>query len=275
MSETYTTVAGEKITYDAPEAPIMSFLLEVMHTAADPKVSTMALYDLVHGVRNPILRQGVVPGRGIVTDEAYDDPVYRIMLDQIALKRIARGDADTSTEGAKIFNLSVSEAAEIIGISPQGVRNSLSRGSWPYVRKDGRMMMAIEDAERWRDKHQNRGAGGSKTPGQAEAAPSGALQVRLGNVKGLSFFVKNAAPDLANKRADGRHVHCGEIPEGWQRIAVKRAEGKKSTMFVLEPGPEEAEIEWKGFYVRGRFTITQKINNAREISAAWKAFEPA
>lgn len=275
MKETYVTVTNEKIVYEAPKKVIYDFLLRVMMAGADPKVSTLALYDLIHGAGNPILRQGVVPGRGLVDQSVLNDPVYRIMLDQLALKRIARGEMDAPGPPPEAYTLSVAEAAEIIGISPQGVRNSLARGAWRQVMNGGRLMLHPDDVEQWRRKHEARGGAAGTDNKLEQGESSGAdLLVRLGSIKGASFSVKHPAADLLDKRADGPRVWCGRIPAGWQQIAVKSSGGGRARVFVIEPGPEEREIEWKGFYLRGQFSVAEKVNDGAKASQRWKALEP-
>jgi hypothetical protein len=45
-----------------------------------------------------------------------------------------------------------------------------------------------------------------------------------------------------------------------------------STWFVLEPADEENEVRHGDFYVKGKFRVAKKLNNARIASEAWKAW---
>lgn len=100
------------------------------------------------------------------------------------------------------------------------------------------------------------------------------LEVRMGSKEGVSFRLK-AVRQLVDSTKEGS-VRTGVLSEGWQQIAVMAGKGDEARMFVLEPAPGEDEtLGFKGFYVRGPFKITEKINNQRKAYERWKAFEPS
>lgn len=110
---------------------------------------------------------------------------------------------------------------------------------------------------------------------EAEPYP---LRFRSGSAQGVSFGVKGPGigetdPNLPSEAAMVR----------WRRVAVRTGRAGATPddawtyrLFVLEldEGAQEQRIEFHGFYVRGKFRIVQKENNARRALDAWKAFVP-
>lgn len=91
------------------------------------------------------------------------------------------------------------------------------------------------------------------------------------------MHVKHAAGELDDRVSAGpRSVVSGVVRAGWRRLAVLTVDAPKQRLFVLEPAAEEASppLTCGPFYVRGRYRITDRINNPREAREAWKAFTP-
>lgn len=98
------------------------------------------------------------------------------------------------------------------------------------------------------------------------------LQVRVGHGKGRLFRLKRVGDLCEVVRADGNHVDG--VLRVWQRVAVLSGI-ERARYFVLEPAPEgePQEIAFDGGYVRGRFTIVEKVNNPKRAREAFRAFE--
>jgi hypothetical protein len=103
----------------------------------------------------------------------------------------------------------------------------------------------------------------------------GPLKVRLGsaiypgNDPGKQFRVKRREGDvLVNDRAntwEGTLTH-------WRRIGVLAGTKDQARFFVLEPGQNDDELRFADFFVRGKFRIVEKINNAQQARRAYSVF---
>jgi hypothetical protein len=54
----------------------------------------------------------------------------------------------------------------------------------------------------------------------------------------------------------------GTIPAGWERLAILTSSDGGLRLFEIVPGDEHNVVEHHGFYVRGPFRISQKINSS-------------
>ena len=52
-------------------------------SATRASASDIELTNLIYGVENPLLRQDVLPGHGVVTREVFDHPIYRMMVETL------------------------------------------------------------------------------------------------------------------------------------------------------------------------------------------------
>src|SRR5262249_30577790 len=114
----YTLLSGETVEVGAP-GEVGTFLRRVLAAAAAPSVSAVELDELVHSPENPLLDKTVVPGRAVATAEVYQDPIFHVMLDCIARKRM-------STSGPVApppvrYTMTVPEAAKQLQLSESGV----------------------------------------------------------------------------------------------------------------------------------------------------------
>jgi hypothetical protein len=100
-----------------------------------------------------------------------------------------------------------------------------------------------------------------------------ALCFRAGSAGGKSLHLKHA-PGGVVPRLDGGRGAEGVIST-WRRVGVFTGATGRARFVVLEPADRgEAEIAFGEFYVRGRFRVVEKINNAKRASEAFKAFAP-
>jgi hypothetical protein len=99
------------------------------------------------------------------------------------------------------------------------------------------------------------------------------LDVCMGSKEGASFNVRAASPIAIVERRDG--VLVGKLAK-WARVLVRSiGVGGSSRVWIIEPGPDQNEIAFGEFHVRGRFAITDKSNNARKVEQLWKKTPPA
>jgi len=98
------------------------------------------------------------------------------------------------------------------------------------------------------------------------------LTVRTGNKPGACLRIKHDGAELLD--SDGGNTYTGTI-SGWDSAVVCTSAGESARFWRLSPaGPDvtENEIAFSGFFVRGRFTVTEKINHARRASEAFRSF---
>jgi hypothetical protein len=87
--------------------------------------------------------------------------------------------------------------------------------------------------------------------------------------------VKHAGVPLAAAKAEaeGRAVEGKVAP--WRRVGIFAGASGKVRFSILEPADEAQEIHFGSLFVRGRFQVVEKINNAKRAREAWESFEPA
>ncbi len=262
--QTYKLLSGETITYESSP-----FLTRVRDAAADPGVSPDELLDLIYSEQNPILKSGVLPGRGVVTRAAFENPIYHIMLDLLEQKRLQQGALDQEVSSDAQFTMTVGEAAAALGISESAVRQAI------YAKN----LAARKIKNAWRI--YPAGVEAYKVGNQGPA-PERLLQIRLGAVDGLSCKVKSVE-QLSDKVKDAG-VTTGTLT-CWRRIAViiggssvEKVPGQKGYTFwdltIGDYGAENESIEHDPFYVRGPFRVVRKIEHSREAVEAFKSFAP-
>jgi len=140
-TETYQMLSGEVLRFERQGDEAMAFLARVRVAVGDPHVSENDLINLIYGEENPILRRGVIPGRGYVDREAWANPLYRIMTDLLAQKRLQAGTLDLEAAAARC-TVPVSAAAERLGITPAAVRQAIGKRRLAAVKKNGQWWIA-------------------------------------------------------------------------------------------------------------------------------------
>jgi excisionase family DNA binding protein len=295
-TDRYTTIAGETIEYARPAGELASFLSRVSLAAHDPTVTEAGLTELIYGKENPLLDQSIFPGRGAVTKATLANPVYHVMLDLLDAKRVQAGTLSKSaTEAA--FTMTVSEAAETLGISPGAVRQALEAKRLAGVKRGPSYFLDPRSVATYRDRVVRRGpeakheppsvpiepgSGAGKTSdvlagmiadAAGAIASTAALVARVGNVEGKSFRIK--APGFIETERHGKHVIEGKVDELASTAAVTFSGESGMRMFFLEPAETENEFTFGPFFVRGRYRVSKKINNPAQAAAEWKRFEPA
>lgn len=99
------------------------------------------------------------------------------------------------------------------------------------------------------------------------------LDICMGSKEGASFNVRAATPiDITDRR---ENVLVGKLAK-WSRVLVRTVGvGGSKRVWVIDPGPEENEIAFGDFHVRGRFVIADQSNNPRKADEIWKRTPPA
>ena len=97
------------------------------------------------------------------------------------------------------------------------------------------------------------------------------LTVRTGNAPGACLRIKHDGRELLDH--EGGHVWAGTI-EDWTSAAVCTSAGVRARFWRIVPSADapEAEIAFAGFFVRGRFTVKDKINHSHKAADAFVSF---
>ncbi len=253
--ERFKTLRGDYIEFEQPDPEVRAFLSRVIDLANDPNATESNLVNLIYGNENPILDQEALPTRGLVTKEAYENPVYHVMLDLLDLKRIQEGTV--RAEDADAYSVTVTEAAKLLDVHVSAVRQAVQNKRIPAIKKGSRWMMRPEDVDAF--EVERRGP-----------QPSNPLQVRLGHKSGAVFKVKHPG-ELQGKEQMGTHVYEGTISR-FKRVGVLSGPTMKHRFFVLEPSSDDNELNVDEFFIRGSFAVVEKVNNSREAEKAYKQF---
>lgn len=259
----HTTLDGHELVYDEPGGDLAAFLDRVVAYANDPQTSDDKLIELIYGVENPILDKTIFPGRGAVTREAFNNPVYHVMLDWLCRKQQALGKLDVDAAIAAA-TMTVAEAAAELGMTTSAVRQAIRARKLAAVKVGRGYMLAPHDVATYAKHSQRRGPAGGPM-----------LEARIGNVEGKSCRLKAVGSERVSREGSKSDVVVQVFRRAAVAISEKRANGEKTNrMFVLEPGEAVNEYRRGPFWIRGRFKIVEKINNAKAAAEAFRDFEP-
>lgn len=160
----HVTILGEPITYD-PAPDVAAFLDTLRAAVADPAVDENGMIRLVYGTANPMLVQGVIPGRGAVTLETLRRPEYLVALDLLGQKQIALGRLDPVAARAA-YTMTVAEAAAELGIAQQSVIRAIQAGRLEALRDGKAWLLTPASVRAYRVGNQ-----GPKSERRARKAP--------------------------------------------------------------------------------------------------------
>lgn len=248
---THTTINGRTIEYAATKSE-SAFISRVAAAVTDRAVSDADLRALIYGPENPLLDQRA--GYSFVTAAAFENPVFRVLLDLLDRKRAATGSLNVEQAAAR-YTLSINEAAEQLGISSSAVRTAVLEGRLPSWIKDGQVKLAPESVDSYAVSRRGR-------------PPR--LQVTCGSKEGASMRVRVIGGELDVTKKE-RGLVEGLI-ERWERVGVitgaKREGATTHRFWLLTPGGTEQRVELGPFHVVGRFTVTEQ-RNGKAANEAW------
>lgn len=272
----HTTLQGHRIEYDQPDAKLGRFLKRAESLAEDEGTTEDDLVALIYSDQNPLLEPSPVGGAPLVTKETLAHPCYRVLTDLLERVRVRERGIDVGKLAAG-YTWTVAEAAEELGVHESAVRQAIKAGRLPSWVKDGRLYLHPKWTRQFGEQTKGNRRGPkahriSVEPGdyRVTAAP---LDIRVGNAPGTSFRVKFPEARFELDSSD-HHARTGVV-ENWKQVGVISGGAGRYRFFVLEPSDEENAIEFGEFYVRGRFTIAEKVNNARKAREGWDAFQPS
>lgn len=217
---------------------------------------------LIYGPENPMLSQQ--HGYTFVTPEAFESPVFRVLLDLHDRKRAATGALDLEKAAAR-YTMTVAQAAERLGVRDSAIRTAVGDGRLPAWMVDGEIRLDPASVDSYK---------------VSRRGPSPKLMVAYGEVEGASLSVRvdggEREVDVTSKE---RGVVNGEISQ-WRRVEViasgKRAGEDPARYWAIAPGGPQRRIEVGDLKVAGRFTVTDEQSGkaARDAWAAARAGTP-
>ncbi|MCC6552224.1 MAG: helix-turn-helix domain-containing protein [Polyangiaceae bacterium] len=267
MKTHYTLLSGKTIDLPALPADLAAFLLRVVAASKDPAVSERELGDLVLGPENPLLDAGVVPGRTVVTAGVYRDPVFHVMLDCLARKRLGPG-AGVLPARAR-YTMTVPDAAAQLGISESAVRQAICSSRLRARKDGGTYYLDPQSVAAYRVSRR----GPRRRDAGQRSAPGGALRARIGSRPDASFRVKHPGEALEVEEGRGSEWTF-TIPAGWHRAAVLATSKDRSRYWEIEPAEGESTLSFEGFYLRGGFHVIEVVSASPKARSAFRAFEP-
>jgi excisionase family DNA binding protein len=252
--ERYTTIAGETIEYETPSHDIAAFLARLFDAAHDPSVTESAMVELIYGSGNPVLRQDIIPGRGVVTKEVFQNPLYQVMTDLLGVKRIQLGTLDPEAARDE-YTITVTEAAERLGVHPSAVRQAIAAGRLDAVKRGHQHLIRPHALESFK-------------VARKKSIPRTALRARVGNDEQGSFRFRVAGGELEETGRKGRRID-GVVRSWTKAWVISGGASSNYRFFELTPSDEENEVAWGPFFVKGRFSVA-KENNARRAHEKWR-----
>jgi excisionase family DNA binding protein len=288
VKKEHIMLGGHVLSLAALTPDQRAFVEHVREAAGFPGMSVEDLKNMVWSEANPFLERDLIPGRPMATRETYEHPAFRAMLDCIDRKRMALGDLDLEFAEAR-YTITIPEAAEALGVAESTLRRAVQAGRVDGWKKGGVYYLDPRAVESYRVSIRGLKAEVQTTETLAHAPigpeleqlPPGALYVKLGT-RG-NFFLRHRWVGVMVPQEQTGHepVWGGIVPKGWRRIALLRGKKKEQDYryFELEPATREGNthsvLTFAGFYVRGDFRVTRKINNPRKALEAWEAFKGA
>jgi hypothetical protein len=247
MSRVHTLLSGIGVAYPEPSPEFDAFLRELAAMAERP-TTISELIGFAYGPVNPLLEEGVIPGRPAVTPAVLACPEWRVVMDVVD-----RGWLTITGEPlerlAEAYTVAAAEVAAQAGIGEEELESAIEAGTVRGWVRAGRYWLTADDADDYLRVH----------------APSTGLTVQCGHQPGSKLAFRADTP-LQDTMRKGRNVVGGHLPEGaWKRAELFGVEaGKPDRYVVIEPAPT-CEVEFarfgspKSFFVRGAYTIVEEV----------------
>jgi hypothetical protein len=261
---TYETADGKKIVVDDMSAEVRDFLKRIQTIADDETKTVDDLILCIYSTDNPIMDTNFIPGRAMVTEIVFNNPVYSVMNDIIYRKQLAKR-GQTIDDVYKSYTVSVQGAAAKLSMTPAGIRQAINAKKLDAIRQNGQWWIRPASIDGYRvsnrGKHLKRGK------------PS--VVAKVGSEPGMSFSIKVTPGTLLEENESGERCFPGDWTEAIIKTTIKSDQGNSVRAYVIQPGPHTDEIHLGTRYVRGAFDVVRKINNPREANETWKNFGKA
>jgi hypothetical protein len=262
MPQIHESLSGQKIVFDDPEPKVAKLLKEARAIVEDPKRTKDELVSLIYGSGNPILDQTLFPERGAVTAAVLENKVYHVLTDLLARKEAQVNKTDLKKVASR-YTMTVAEAAERLHLSEDAIRRAIRDRRLPaWVKEKGAYFIDPNHLELLMSKIARHG------PINPGVQP---LEYSVGYAPDESAFMRFKVPGDKELPED-RKGESGKITR-WRRVGVLTGGHGKIRFQELQPSPQDAEINFHGFFVKGKFRVTGKLNNMKEVRSAWEDFE--
>jgi hypothetical protein len=262
MARVHIMSSGHRIEYPDPDPKLERFLERVQKIFQDRTKTDDDMIRLIYSTENPLMETT----NGWVTREVFDNPVYHVLGDLLVRKRMDVNGTDPERIAAQ-YTLTVSDVAARKGVSEDAIRKAVRENRLPSWVKGGSYFFEPKSIERV--------PLGTRGPMPKGIEP---ISYRVGYDKATTAQLRlrtepgGNQPEETDKSVSieqSRGIHEGTV-ERWRRAAVFAAGDRgKARFFELEPDAKPEKLEFHGFYVRGKFRITRKLNNAKEARKAW------
>lgn len=267
MKTQYTLISGETVEFTTPTGELGVFLKRVLAAVENPGMAERELSDLVHGPDNPMLALGVVPGRTVATADVYRDPVFHVMLDCIARKRLPPGTGALSARAP--YTMTVPDAAKQLGISESAVRQAIYANRLSALKDGGTYYLDSQSVASYRVSRR----GPRRREPEQKSPPGSLLEARIGSAPDASFRVKHTGEEFESEKKYGAEW-IGTIPAGWSRLGILGTSKERSRFWEIEPAEGESLLHFEGFYLRGGFRIVETVSSTPKARAAFRDFQP-
>lgn len=257
MPQVHETISGQRIEYPDPDAAVARLLKSARAIVDDPERSSDELVALVYGRNNPILDPTLFPERGAVTRAVLENPVYHVLTDLLARKEAQERGTNFDSVKAS-YTLTVAEAAEELGVTEDAVRRAIRNRRLPAWVKEKSYYVNPDHLELLGD------------VGQRGAVPLQALEYAVGYDATSNVFMKFKIP--GGELPFDEQGNTGRVAK-WQRVGVLTGGHGKIRFQVLEPSHQDNEVNFHGFFVKGKFRVTGKLNNMKEARLSWDRFK--
>jgi len=137
MKLLHETLSGHRIEFNEPEGELARFFELVRRSANDPSFTENDLIALIYSADNPLLSPGVVPGRGMVTKETLQHPVYRVLQDLLVRKHVQERGSDVAAMAAR-HTLTMAQAADQLGVHVSAIQQAIKAQRLASWVKNGR-----------------------------------------------------------------------------------------------------------------------------------------
>lgn len=279
MPRIHVTLSGHEIRYDDPGPELEHFLQRAQRLAENPEVTEGELVALVYSRENPILDHSIFPGRGTVTREVLDRPEYAVLQDLLFRKEVQQRAIDVRAIEAR-YTLTPGEVAERLGVHVSAVTKACQErrvSSWVKGRRyflDPGALAPLEQGKR-RGPAPGGGPRLVAEPGRfdVKGRPT-TLSYRAGQEAGAVLRVRLPGPAGEAVEPSSKAAPAEGQVKAWRRVGVLHGRAGKLRFFELEPASEDGEVKLGALYVRGRFRVVEKVNNAKAAREAWEAFQP-
>ena len=246
---------GDKQKYN-PKTNEGQFIEKVRAVAKTAK-NENDMIKLIWSAENPLLT--VIEGEAYANYKTFEKPLWRILDDLQDQTKIRLGLLDPNDEKTT-YSMSVKAAAIFLNVYESTIRNAIKSGGLDGKKRGGKYYLNPSSVMSY--SVSNRGG------------RSCVLKVKAGNIPGASFRIK---PEIEIEERFQKTI------SGTLRNVIKvgvitgKTSGKTKTYryYELIPGKHKNRLEHEGFYVEGKFDISETILKSKPAAEAYKNFTVA